>query len=42
MRAIVEQMLSEVAGSVEITHFRAFQPLPPKPEHRFTKAVGMR
>jgi Ni2+-binding GTPase involved in maturation of urease and hydrogenase len=42
MRAIVERVLSEIAGSVEITHFRAFQPLPPKPEHRFAKAVGMR
>jgi hypothetical protein len=35
MRKIVERVLSEIVGSLEVTHFRAFQPLPPRPEHRF-------
>lgn len=39
LRDIVEQALSEINGSVDIGHFRAFRPAPPRPEHRFTNVV---
>ena len=37
--AVVERVLSELAGAVTTKHVRAFQPPPPKPEHRFTHTV---
>jgi hypothetical protein len=36
LQVMVRKELSEIAGSVDIEHCRAFQPPPPKPEHRFT------
>jgi hypothetical protein len=40
LRAIAERVLSEVSGSVEVTHLRAFRPPPPTPEHRFADLVS--
>lgn len=39
LREIVERALLSIAGSVDISHFRAFHPPRPTPEHRFASAV---
>ena len=39
LRRIVERVLSEIPGCVDVRHFRAFHPMPPKPEHRFASVV---
>lgn len=38
-REIFERVLSEIAGSVNIRHFRAFHPPAPKPEYRLATVV---
>ncbi len=40
-REIVERALSEIPGSVQVSHFRAFHPPPPRPEHRFASVVEL-
>jgi hypothetical protein len=42
MRNIVERVLPEIEGSVEVKYLRAFQPSPPKPEYCFASVVEMR
>ncbi len=41
LRDIVDRALSQIDGSVDIRHLRAFHPAPPRPEYRFGNSVEM-